>query len=461
MKHKKNQNGLNITIVGCGKVGAVLLEQLREEGHDITVIDTDAARVQNFSETYDVMGVVGNGASYEIQMEAGIENADLIIAVTGSDELNLLCCTMAKQVGDCSAIARVRSPEYSKEVGYLREKLGLTLIINPELEAAKEASRILSLPTALDVDAFAHGQAEIIKFRIPEGNMLDGMEIASLGQSVTSDILICGVERGERVYIPSGHFCLKAGDNVSFVAKRKVARSFLKHIGIKTNHVKNTLIVGGSSTAYYLAKALINLNISVKIIEQSRERCEELAVLLPEAVIINGNGTNEDLLREEGIIEADSFVPLTRIDEENIVLTLFANQVSDAKVITKITHPNFKDVIANLNLGSVLYPQYITSESIIAYVRAKTASKGSSNIETLYHMFDRRVEAIEFQIKETSPVTDVPLMDLNIKDEVLIATITRKGEIIIPSGQDDIRVGDSVMVVTSHTGFNDIRDILR
>ncbi len=458
---QKEQSGLNIIIVGCGKVGEALLEQLCHEGHDVTIIDKDAKRVQKVAESYDVMGVVGNGASYEVQMEAGIETTDLIIAVTGSDELNLLCCTMAKQVGDCSAIARVRTPDYSKEVTYLREKLGLTMIINPELEAAKEAARILSLPTALDVDTFAHGQAEIIKFKIPQDNMLAGMEIAEFGKNVTSDILICAVERGERVYIPSGQFRLLAGDIVSFVAQRKIARSFLKYIGFKNSHVKDTLIVGGSDTALYLARLLDNLNISVKIIEENRERCEELAILLPNAVIINGNGSNEDLLREEGITAVDSFVPLTSIDEENVLLTLFAKRVSNAKVITKINRTSFKDLISELNLGSLVYPQYIISENIVAYVRAKTASKGSSNIETLYHMFDRRVEAIEFCIRESSAVTDTPLMDLNIKDEVLIATINRHGTIIIPSGSDDIRVGDTVMVVTSHTGFSDIRDILR
>ncbi len=456
----KKQNGLNIIIVGCGKIGAALLEQLRQEGHDITVIDYDPKRVQEYSEIYDVMGIVGNGASYGVQMEAGIDKADLIIAVTGSDELNLLCCTMAKQVGDCAAIARVRSPEYSQEVAYLREKLGLTMIINPDLESAMEMTRILSLPTALDVDTFAHGQAEIIKFKIPQGNKLDGMEIAELGQNISSEILICAVERGEQVYIPSGQFRLRAGDNVSFVANRKMARSFLKAIGFKTEQVKNALIVGGGNSAYYLAKALLNLNISVKIIEKSRERCEQLAILLPDAVIINGDGTNNELLREEGLADVDSFVTLTDIDEENILLTLYANRVSEAKVITKIDHPNFKEVVLGLDLGSVLYPQYITSENIIAYVRAKNASVGS-NIETLYHLFDRRVEAIEFRIEESSRVTDTPLSELHLKKEVLIATINRKGHIIIPSGQDDIRVGDSVMVVTSHSGFTDIRDILR
>ena len=452
----KKKSGLKIIIVGCGKVGMALTETLRREGHDITVIDTNQQKVLETADLYDVMGMVGNGASYSTLMDVGIENTDLIIAVTGSDELNLLCCTVAKQVGDCAAIARVRTPDYSKEAGYLREKLGLAMIINPDLEVAKEAARILSLPTALEVDSFAHGQAELIKFRVPSDNMLCGMTIAQLGKDITGDILICAVERGDEVYIPSGDFCMQAGDNISFVSTRSAARKFLSRLGFKTNHVKNAMIVGGGKTCYYLARLLLNSGIEVKIIERDRARCEELSVLLPKAIVINGDGTSEELLKED----TDAFVPLTGIDEENIVLTLFANQKSDAKVITKIDRINFKEVISKLNLGSVVYPRYITSEAIIAYVRAKKASM-DSDIETLYHMFDNRVEAIEFRIDKPSDVTNIPLMELDLKKDLLIAFINRKGSIIIPSGQDCIKVGDTVMIVTTHSGFSNIGDILR
>jgi len=454
------KNGLKIIIVGCGKVGMALTETLRREGHDITVIDTDQQKVLETADLYDVMGMVGNGASYGTLMEVGIESTDLIIAVTGSDELNLLCCTVAKQVGDCAAIARVRTPDYSKESGYLREKLGLAMIINPDLEVAKEAARILSLPTALEVDSFAHGQAELIKLKIPEGNLLCGAALAELGKDITGDILICAIERGDEVYIPSGDFRMAAGDNLSFVSTRSAARTFLSRVGFKNNQVKSVMIIGGGKTCYYLARLLLNSGLGVKIIERDRARCEELSVLLPKAIIINGDGTNEELLKEEGIADVDAFVPLTGIDEENIVLTLFANLKSEAKVITKIDRINFKDVISRLNLGSVVYPRYITSEAIIAYVRAKKASMGS-DIETLYHMFDNRVEAIEFRIDKPSEVTNIPLMELDLKKDLLIAFINRKGSIIIPSGQDCIKVGDTVMIVTTHSGFSDIGDILR
>ena len=431
-----------------------------KEKRNITIIDKNAAKVQEMSNLYDIMGLVGNGASYSVQMEAGIENADLIIAVTASDELNLLCCTVAKQVGDCAAIARVRTPDYSKEAGYLREKLGLTMIINPELEASLETARILYLPTALEVNSFAHGQAEIVKFKIPDGNLLDGMTIATLGKSITNDILICAIEREGVVYIPGGNIQMPKDDIVSFVAPRRHIRSFLKKIGFKTKQVKDAMIVGGGKASYYLAKQLIAMGIDVKIIEQNKERCEELSILLPEAIIINGDGTDEEVLREEGIEYAQAFIPLTGIDEENIMLTLHAKQVSNAKLITKINRSTFKNVISKLDLGSVIYPRYITSEAIIAYVRAKKNST-NSHIETLYHMFDNRAEAIEFCVDEPSSVTGIPLNDLMLKNDLLVSFNYRNGKVQIPSGLDTIEVGDTVMIVTTHTGLDNIQDIIR
>lgn len=458
-KHK-SKHGLNIIIVGCGKVGATLIEQLSKEGHDITIIDRNSYKIQEITNQYDIIGLVGNGASYNVQMEAGINNADLIISVTGSDELNILCCTIATQVGKCAAIARVRTPDYSREVSYLRNKLGLALIINPELEAAKEMSHILCLPTALEVNSFAHNQAELIKFKIPQGNILDGITIANIGRHIEHKILICAVERNGEVHIPNGTFELNEGDIISFVAPNKVAKNFLESIGFNTNKVKDTMIIGGGKDSYYLAEQLIRRGISVKIIESRKERCEELSILLPKAIIINGDGTDTELLKEEGIEYAESFVPLTGIDEENILLTLYAKKVSKAKVITQINKINYGEVIGSLDLGSVIYPKYITSEAIIAYVRAKKESL-DRNIETLYHMFDSRVEAIEFRVEKTPGLTDIPLKDLSLKQDVLVSFINRKGTIIIPSGMDCILPGDTVMIVTKHVGFSDIQDILK
>ncbi len=460
MSVRSDKQGMKIIIIGAGNVGSTLVEQLAHEGHDITIVDIVARKIQAITDNYDVMGIVGNGASYSLLMEAGIEKADLLIAVTESDELNLLCCTVAKRVGRCAAIARVRMPDYSKEVQYLQEQLKLALVINPEMETAKEAARILAMPTALDVMAFAHGQAELIKIAIPEGNRIAGMTLAEIGKKLPVSALVCAVERNGEVYIPSGSFRLEGGDTLTFAASRRNIRTFMDTFGFKSRRVRDTLIVGGSKAAYYLAQELIHSGVEVKIIEQSRERCDELSVLLPKAIIINGDGTEEGLLKEEGIERADSFVPLTGIDEVNIILTLYARKISQAKVITKINRMNFKSVVNSLELGSVIYPRYVTAEAIIAYVRARYESR-SNSIETLYHLFDQRVEAIEFRVEEASEVTDIPLRDLKRKDELLIACINRDGHIIIPSGDDCIRVGDTVMIVTKHLGFRSLTEILK
>ena len=438
---------MNIIIVGCGRVGSTIVEQLSKEGNNITIIDKDSEVIETLTNLYDVMGVIGNGATYSVQMEAGIENTDLFIAVTESDELNLLCCTVAKRVSNCSAIARVRTPEYSKEAAYLKEKLGLAMIINPDLEASREIARILALPSALEVNSFAHGQAELIKYKVPAESMLNDLAIMNIGKVVSQQVLICAIEREGEVYIPSGNFIIKEGDSITFVATRKQARKFFLSLGSKVKHVRDCMIIGGGKTTHYLADQLLHAGINVKIIEKKK------------AIIINSDATDEELLREEGIETIESFVPLTGIDEENIMLTLYARQVSPAKVITKINHINFKNVVNNLDLGSVIYPRYLTSEAIVAYARAKKDSLGS-NIETLYHLFDSRVEAIEFVVRPDSRVINVPLMELALKKNLLIAFINRNGSIIIPSGQDSIHPGDTVMIVTTHTGFNDIEDIL-
>lgn len=452
--------GLKIIIVGCGKVGATLVSQLIQEGHDITIIDTNTTKIQEITNLYDVMGVSGNGASYTVLREAGIEETDLLIAVTGSDELNMLCCTVARRVANCSAIARVRTPDYSQEVEYLREKLGLAMIINPELEAATEAARIIGLPGALEVNALAHGQIELVKFKIPEESILADKALMSLDHKLTESVLICGVERDGEATIPSGNFMLRSGDVISVIGTRRTVRRFMLNIGMLSKSVKNAMLIGGGKATYYLASQLLNMGIAVRIIERDKARCEELSILLPKALIINGDGSEEEILKEEGIENIDAFVPLTGIDEENIMLTLHAKQVSKAKIITKINRINFTHVIDSLDLGSVIYPKYITSEAIIAYVRAKKNSLGNSNIETLYHLFGHKAEAIEFRVDETSDITDKPLMELKLKKGLLIGCISRSGSLIIPRGNDIIKKGDSVVVITTKTGFNDITDIL-
>ena len=455
----KTNDTLKIIIVGCGKVGATLVEQLSQEGHDITVIDLNQDCISNLSDTYDILGIVGSGASFTVQREAGVETADLMIAVTGSDELNMLCCTIARKVGHCKTIARVRNPDYAQELDYLRRQLGLSRIINPEMEAATEIARILRLPTALEIDSFAKGGAELIRFQIPKGNRLHGVTVAEAAITLRCGALFCAVEHGHKLAIPDGNFVLHEEDLVSVLVSAKDASTFFDSIGVPTHQVGSTMIIGGGKCSYYLAKQLLEMGIQVKIIERDYDRCTELCALLPKAHILHGDGTDEQLLKEEGIDRIASFVPLTGLDEENILLTLYAKQNTNCKVITKLNRVSFQDVISHLELGSIIYPRYITSAIIIAYVRALQNTIGN-NIETLYHLFDHRAEAMEFSVEENAPVIGIPLAKLPLKDHLLIACINRGGQILLPRGNDSIQTGDTVIVVTTHTGFHSIADIL-
>ena len=457
---RKTGKDLSIIIVGCGKVGKTLVERLEREGHDVTIIDKNPEKITRIMNNYDVMGIVGNGADYNVLMEAGVDQADVLIAVTGSDELNLLCCVVGDRFGNCDVIARVRMPDYSDETNYLKEKLELAMIINPERETAASISRILYMPTALEVESFAGGTAELVRLKLPSGNILEGKRIAELSRELTGAVLICAVERDGEIHIPGGNFRFEKGDVISFISPMKESKKFLNRLGFQTRQVKDCIVVGGGRTSFYLGRMLDEMCISVKIVERNLERCEELSTLLPNAVIINGNESDEDLLKEIGIEHTDSFVALTGIDEENILLTLYAQSVSEAKVITKINRITFHEVIDSLDLGSVIFQKYNTTEKIVAFIRAKKASM-NSNIETMHHLFDDRVEAIEFKIEHESRVTNKTLTDLQIKDHVLITCINRDGKILIPGGSDELRVGDSVIIVTTHLGFSDIQDILK
>ena len=459
---KKRANSLKIIIVGCGKVGNTITEQLVREGHDVTIVDSDANVIRDTAEVYDVMGIRGNGASMSVLHEAGIRQADMLIAVTDSDELNLLCCAGARKVGgELATIARVRNPDYSNELTYLRQQLGIAMIINPDMETAREIARLLSRPQALTISAFAKGHAELVRFKIPERNVLDGRNLIELNNIFRFNYLVCAVERDGDVTIPGGSFVLRAGDDITIIASTRDVHRIFESIDMHSQAVRSCMIIGGGRSSYYLAKQLLYQRMDVKIIEQSAARCEELSQLLPGATVICGNGSDEALLREEGIDSVEAFVPLTGIDEENILMTLYAKRMPGLKTITKINRITFNDVIDGLELGSVIYPKYITAEAIIAYVRARQNTIGS-NVETLYHMFDNRVEAIEFHIREDAPVVGIPLMELNhkLKSSLLIACINRGGKIIFPRGQDVILKDDAVIIVTTHTGLGDISDIL-
>ena len=456
-----SKHGFRIIVVGAGKVGKTITRRLTDEGHNLVVIDRSESKLEELSNQCDCMLLTGSGASHQTLEEAGITDSDLMIAVTDSDELNLLCCTIAKQFNpDISTIARVRNPDYGNEIPYLMNRLAIDRIINPEFEAAVDAARLLFLPAAISINSFAHGTAEIVKIEIPEGSILDEKSIAYLGKNITNDLVIVGVERNGELTIPNGDFVLKSGDVISFVSSRKVCIQFLKRIGFNSRSVHNTMIIGGGKSAYYLADQLLKSGIYVKIIEKSHARCEELSVLLPKAMVIHGDGTETGVLEEAGIATTDALVALTGIDEENIMLTLHAKQVSKAKVVTKINRITFTKVINNLNLGSVIYPKYITAENIITYVRAKQASIGS-NVETMYQLQDGQAEAIEFKVKDTPSINGIPLKDLKLRPGVIVSFIIHDGQLIIPTGTDCISEGDNVMIVTSHKGFTDLTDILR
>lgn len=455
---------MKIIVVGCGKVGSALTRQLSEEGHDVSVIDVNQQVVNEVSSSCDVIGVVGNGGSHAVQKEVGVEDADLMIAASDSDELNLLCCLIAKKAGNCSTIARVRSPIYNSEIGFIREELGLSLAVNPEYAAAIEASRLLKFPSAIKIEPFARGHIELLKFPVIEGSALNGRTLAEISGSARGDVLVCAVERGPNhdVTIPDGSFKLQTGDTISVVASGKNARSFVEKVGLKSRSVANCMIIGGGTICFYLAKILLESNIRVTIIDKDPRRCKMLSDELPEANVICGDAANQNVLLEEGIENCESFVSLTGMDEENIFLSLYARRASkkDVKLITKINRINYDDIIGDMNLGSILNPQHIVAEYIVRYVRAMENSIGS-NVETLYNIIEGKAEALEFLIQAGSPVIGIPLAKLPLKKGVLIACIYRNRQVIIPNGQTMIEVDDRVIVVTKQIGFQDVRDILQ
>lgn len=458
-ERKACEKRMKIIIVGCGKVGSTLAEELNKEDNEVTVIDRRYAAVEEMSSKFDVMGVAGNGASYKTQMEAGIEKADILIAVTGSDELNLLCCLIAKRAGNCQTIARVRNPEYSDEINFVKGALGLAMTINPEFAAAQEIARVLRFPSAIRIDTFAKGRVEMLKFRIPVESSLDGMLVMNIAPKLGADILVCAVEREGEIFIPKGDFRLQEKDVVSIIARPKKASDFFKKIGIETHQVKDTMIVGGGDTAYYLARLLLPMGINVKLIEKNPNKCDQLSELLPKAQIICGDGSKQNVLIEEGVGQAEAFVALTNIDEENVILSLFARSQSEGKIATKVNRMDFDQVIRELDLDTTVYPKKITAQYILQFVRAMKNSIGC-NVETMYRILDDKAEALEFVVKENSELPGVPLEKLQIKENTLVACIIRGRDIIIPRGKDEMRIGDSVVVVTTTLGLKDIRDVI-
>lgn len=450
---------MNIIIVGCGKVGSTLVEQLNGENHNIVVIDEKEEKVKAITDEMDAMGVVGNGVNHQTLQDAGIRRADLLIAVTGSDEQNLLCCVIAKKTGNCKTIARVRNPIYSTETSFLREELGLAMIINPEMTAASEIARLFQFPSAVKIDIFSKGRIELLHFRVTKECLLNDYELIHIRTTLKCDVLVCMVRRGEEVLIPRGDFVFREGDMVAIVSTPAMASDFFRKIGISTGKIRTAMLVGGGTMAYYLASRLLAVGIETKIVDQNQARCEHLSELLPKATIICGDGTDEKLLIQEGLESVDGFAALTGLDEENILLSLVAKKYSHAKIVTKINRVNFNSVLGDIKMDTTIFPRLLTADVIIKYARSMNESL-NSNVENLYKLEEGRVEALEFYIKEPSAVTGVPLLKMHLKKNLLLCSITRGSQVIIPGGQDELQVGDSVVVVTTHTRLNDIKDIL-
>ena len=450
---------MKIIVVGCGKVGATIAAELYQEGHDITVIDQDHEVLKTITESIDVMSVEGNGAIYKVQMEADIKNADLLIATTNSDELNILCGPIAKKAGNCHTIARIRNPEYAEEVSHIREELNLSLAINPELAAAREIARLLQFPSAIKIDTFAKGRVEIMKFQIPQHSILHNMKVYEVMPKTRCKVLMCVVERGDQVVIPNGNFQLCSGDRVSFIGSPSESNKFFREVGIVNNSAKSVMMIGGSKITYYLAKMLEDSPIKITIIERKQENCDFLSKELTHAMIIHGDASDQQLLMEEGLRQTEAFAALTGFDEENIMLSLYAARQTKAKLITKVNRISFEEVINSLDLGSVINPKLITADLILQYVRAMQNSLGS-NVETLYKL-SNHVEALEFRVGKDFPMAGVPLEKMSLKPNLIVACINRNGRIITPGGKDTIEAKDTVIIVTTNTGLNDLKDILK
>ena len=450
---------MKIIIVGIGKVGYAIARQLSAEAHDITMVDSNPESLSRADSTLDVMVLSGNGASISVLVSAGVRDADLVIAVTDSDETNLVCCLIAKKLGAQHTVARVRSPESHADAKLLRREIGLDMVINPDLAAAQEISRILSFPAAFRVEPFARGRIDMIGFQVIDGDEIAGVPLCELTQERRAEVLICAAERQENYIIPRGDFVPQVGDNIYMVGTGAELQKMLKSIGRKWQKVKRVSAIGGSRIAQYLCPELKKIGASLRIVEQDAGKCQTLADKLPDAMIIHGDGSEQGLLQEENIFEADALVALTGRDGENLLIALSAQRSGVGKVMAKMSRPNYMDLVAQTNITSIISPKDIIASQITRYVRALANSQGSS-VERLYKMFQGEVEALEFIVSAESELVHIPLKDLHLKSGTLLAAIAREDEIIIPGGNTEIQVGDRVVVVAARQEFKDLKDIL-
>ena len=453
---------MRIVVVGLGKVGRALTAQLTAEKHDIVVIDQNPTLIDDIVNIYDVRGVPGNGASYDVQKEAFEDGADLLIATTSSDEINILACMVAKKIGTQHTIARIRNPEYERQLHFMRDELGLSMVVNPEKATAREIARVLRFPSAIKREQFCRQRFELIEYRITPDNPLVGMPLADLYRNIRVKILICAVARGSETIIPSGSFTLETGDKIYLTASARDLEEFFRRLHLFKAQASNVMIVGASRMAYYLARELEDIQKKLVVIDSDPARCQAMSEKFPGVLVINGDGADSDLLSEEGLADMDAFVALTGLDETNIILAMYASQFN-CKVIAKINRSSFADLAASKGLvDSVVSTASVTTETMARYVRAMQNSLDSANIKTLHRLVGGRVEALEFNVSDDLPFVGVPLKDLRLKDGLLIAGIVRENnKTVIPSGNDALLAGDDVVVVTTDTTLRSLRDIVK
>lgn len=451
---------MKIVIVGDGKVGSTLAERLSNENHDVAVIDNNPDVIKTTSNNNDIIGIVGNGAVYTVQQEAGVEQADLLVAATSSDERNIMCAIIAKKLGAKSTIARVRTPEYYSQLDLLKEDLGLSLYINPEYTAAAEMSRIIRCPAAVKMNTIARGKAEMLTLTLPADNKLVGLSLSKIQSKYGSDFLICAIQRKDKIIVPDGNEVLEAGDRFSVVGSPIDVAALLAQVGLLKNRLKNVMIAGGGRIAYYLSKHLIKMGLKVKIVEKNINKCKKLCVDLPDAEILCGDANDHDFLLEEGLSSMDAFVSLTGMDEHNIMMSLYAKTHDIPRVITKVNSVDFHSLLGTLGLDTVVSPKLLTADSIVSYVRGLHNSEGSA-METMYNLFDGRLELLDFHITANPHFIDVPLKDLTLIRQTLIVCIVRDGKVIIPNGDTTIQTEDNVIFLTQSQNIDRIDDIIK
>ena len=452
---------MNIVIIGDGKVGHKLAAQLSGDDYNVTLIDKNPKRLENSVNEMDVSCVAGDGASANVQKRAGVPDADLVIACMSTDEINLISCLLAKKLGAKKTAARVRNPVYHEHIRLLKDDLKLDLPVNPEYVLAERIARVLIFPSAAKVETFAHGRVELVEVTLSKEGGLDGIAVVDIYRKFQVKMLVCAVQRGTEVYIPDGSFVLKAGDRIYITGSHQEIEKFFIIIKNKRSRCKNVMICGGGRVTFYLAQQLIAIGMRVKIVEQDHGRCLELCGQLPKATVINGDAADHELLEEEGLSGTDAFVAVTGSDEENVIMSIYADSRGVGKVVTKVNNDAISEMVESLGLESIVSAKNVTADVTAGYVRALINSMGSANVETVYKLVGGRVEAVEFFIREKTGYIGIPLKDLRLKENHLIAAIVRKNKIIIPGGNDYMAEGDSVIVISMTSGLSDLKDIFR